>query len=299
MREYRTLVANEVFKGQWKTNGLLYVFRSSSALAKFSDTCDMIRENFGVAASKISGSDLPEFDPALRSGLAGACYYEDDCSVRPDQVISQWVENLRDRGVRFIENCDVHSLQRKQSRLASLSTNSGELAAEKFVFATGAWSPTFASELGCRIPIEPGKGYSITMSRPNPCPTHPMLFPEHKVGVTPFDDGYRLGSIMEFAGYDTRISAKRIEQLKRSAVPYLQSPYTTDVKETWYGWRPMTWDSLPIIGQVPGLDNVFLATGHNMLGLSLAPSTGRLIGELVSGQTTHLDVAPYSPARFR
>ena len=162
----------------------------------------------------------------------------------------------------------------------------------------GAWSRRLGRELRCSIPVEPGKGYSVTMRRPALCPRHSMLFPEHKVGVSPFEDGYRLGSMMEFAGFDDRIPQQRIQQLRNSAAPYLLEPHTLGPAETWYGWRPMTWDSLPIIGPVPRLRNAFLATGHNMLGLSLAPSTGRLIKEMICGETTHIDAAAFSPSRF-
>ena len=136
------------------------------------------------------------------------------------------------------------------------------------------------------------------MSKPEPCPRYPILFPEHKVGVSPFDGGYRLGSMMEFSGYDTSIPKHRIEQLRDSAKPYLVAPVSGTAQETWFGWRPMTWDSLPIIGPVPRLANVLLATGHNMLGLSLAPTTGRLIAEMVAGRETHIDATPFSPDRF-
>jgi D-amino-acid dehydrogenase len=125
-----------------------------------------------------------------------------------------------------------------------------------------------------------------------------MLFPEHNVGVTPFEQGYRLGSMMEFIGFDKSIPERRIDQLKESAKPYLVEPFTEKILDTWYGWRPMTWDSLPIIGRVPRLDNAYLATGHNMLGLSLAAGTGRLIAEIVLEQTTHIDATAFSPERF-
>jgi D-amino-acid dehydrogenase len=127
-----------------------------------------------------------------------------------------------------------------------------------------------------------------------------MLFTEHRVGVSPFDTGYRLGSMMEFAGYDTTIPPHRIRQLQTSAEPYLLAPTPPPGGpiETWYGWRPMTWDSLPIIGPVPRLENALLATGHNMLGLTLAAATGKLIAELVDGRAPHIDPAPYSPLRF-
>jgi hypothetical protein len=152
--------------------------------------------------------------------------------------------------------------------------------------------------LGCSIPVEPGKEYSVTMGQPDPCPTYPMLFPEHRVGVTPFDNRFRLGSMMELSGYDSTVPRQRIAQLRESAIPYLVTPFTQGAEETWYGWRPRTWDSLPIIGSVPNLSNAYLATGHNMLGLSLATATARLIAEMICGAPTHIDAAAFSPQRF-
>jgi len=166
------------------------------------------------------------------------------------------------------------------------------------VFAVGAWSAKLAPMLGCRIPVEPGKGYSVTMARPSVCPAHPMLLPEEKVGVSPFKKGYRLGSMMEFSGYDSSIPAHRIDHLRHAAEHYLVEPHADPVLETWYGWRPMTWDSLPIIGQVPHLENSYLATGHNMLGMAVASATGLLLKELMQGESPHIDPAPYSPGRF-
>lgn len=172
------------------------------------------------------------------------------------------------------------------------------MEAENFIFATGAWSAKLAPLLACRIPVEPGKGYSITMTRPSVCPTYPMLFPEKRVGVSPFAEGYRLGSMMEFAGFDESIPGQRIQQLRRSAEDFLLEPYTDTILDTWYGWRPMTWDSLPILGPVPNLNKAYLATGHNMLGLATASASGRLMAELVTKTRPHIDPEPYSPGRF-
>lgn len=125
-----------------------------------------------------------------------------------------------------------------------------------------------------------------------------MLFPEKRIGVSPFENGYRIGSMMEFVGFDSSIPDQRIQQLRTAAEDYLVEPYTEELLETWFGWRPMTWDSLPIIGGVPNLQNAFLATGHNMLGLATASGSGLLLSEIIQGQTPHIDPAPYSPDRF-
>lgn len=299
MQEYNQLVEEENLACEWQKKGLLYVFQNESALNHFAQTDRFITEHFGVAATRIEGGDLTAFESALKPGLAGAYHYPNDASVRPDLLNSQWIERLRARGVEFIEQCSLTGVRKEGGRLKVLETSKGTLEADRYVFATGAWSAKLAPLLGCRIPIEPGKGYSVTMARPSVCPTHPMLLPEMKVGVSPFEKGYRLGSMMEFSGFDASIPARRIQQLRDSAEPYLIEPYADPVLETWYGWRPMTWDSLPIIGQVPNLANSFLATGHNMLGVATASATGLLLAELMQGKTPHIDPVPYSPDRFK
>lgn len=298
MAEYIHLMDQEKFACEWKTNGLLFVLQSERGMESFARTDDFLTEHFGLAAQRIEGHQLPAFDASLKSGLEGAYYYDDDASVRPDLLNQKWAERLRDRGVRFREQCEVKEIKRDGSRIACLKTDDIDLEADRYVFATGAWSPMLGKGLRCHIPIQPGKGYSVTMSKPDPCPKYPMLFPEHKVGVSPFDHGYRLGSMMEFCGYDESIPSWRIDQLKRSAEPYLVAPHTDGPQQEWFGWRPMTWDSLPIIGQVPSTPNAFLAAGHNMLGLSLAAATGKLIAEMIQGRPTHIDAASFSPDRF-
>jgi D-amino-acid dehydrogenase len=125
-----------------------------------------------------------------------------------------------------------------------------------------------------------------------------MIFMEHKVAVTPLRSGYRLGSTMEFAGYDATLSRKRLELLRSGARPYLHEPYCEPVEEEWYGWRPMTPDGKPVIDRAPGMSNVYIAAGHNMLGLSMAPATGKLIAEMVSGTEPHVDPTPFTMRRF-
>jgi len=298
MAEYRRLMAEDALDCEWKEHGLLYVLQTARGMRSFAETDKLLSEHFGVPAKRIDGADLPQFDPALKPGLAGAYHYEHDTSVRPDKLNASWRQRLEARGVTFIEQCQLQRIHKSAGRIVALETSRGEMRAERIVFALGAWSPKIAAELECSIPIEQGKGYSVTMSRPDPCPQYPMLFPEHRVGVSPFEGGYRLGSMMEFAGYDTSIPERRIQQLRDSAEPYLITPCGAGPVSTWYGWRPMTWDSLPIIGRVPQLANAFLATGHNMLGMSLATATGRLMAELMQGQTPHIDPQPFSPQRF-
>ena len=216
----------------------------------------------------------------------------------PTVCSSAWRKVLESRGVTIREHTEVIHFRGEKKSLKTLETSTGEVAADAFVVAAGAWTPLLNRELQCRIPIQPGKGYSLTMPRPQVCPKRPLLLEEHRVAVTPMQSGYRLGSMMEFVGYDTSLNPRRLQILKDGAAVYLKEPYTEPVEETWFGWRPMTYDGIPIIGRAPAYENVMIAAGHNMLGLSMAPATGKLIAEFLTGDPPHLDPAPYSVNRF-
>jgi D-amino-acid dehydrogenase len=136
------------------------------------------------------------------------------------------------------------------------------------------------------------------MPRPAFCPAHPLIFEEHRVAVTPFASGYRLGSTMEFAGYDDSMNRARLAILTDAAKLYLKEPLAEPVQEEWWGWRPMTYDGLPVIDRSPAMGNVVIAAGHNMLGLSMATATGKLVAEVLGGCKTHIDPAPYGLSRF-
>lgn len=298
MTEYRSLMATEQLACEWEETGLLYVFEHERPLAGFAAEDRMLAEHFGLSATRIAGPDLTDFDPGLKPGLAGGFHYPGDASVRPDRLCSSWAERLRERGVALREHCSLSQVVREGGRIVALDTSQGRLSADHYVFALGARSTLWSKQLGISIPIEPGKGYSLTMARPEGCPSHPILFPEQRVGVSPFEQGMRLGSMMEFAGYDTTIPPQRIAQLRDAARRYLVADVDGPAEETWFGWRPMTWDSLPIIGPVPGLADAYLATGHNMIGVTLAPATGRLVADLVTGREPFMPADPYSPSRF-
>jgi len=209
-----------------------------------------------------------------------------------------WKRRLEERGVVIRENCELKGIVREHGKAKAARTSSGEMAADGFVVATGAWTPLLSSELGCRLPIQPGKGYSMTMKRPNICPRIPLIFPETKVAVTPMQSGYRLGSMMEFVGYDESLRPERLELLKRGAEGFLKESYTEEVEEHWFGWRPMTFDGVPIIDFAPAMGNVVIAAEHNMIGISTGPGTGRMVAEMMSGGSTFIDRRPYLLARF-
>ena len=183
-----------------------------------------------------------------------------------------------------------------------VQTTKGALQARDVVVATGAWSPQLAHAIGVpalRRAMQPGKGYSITYSRPVLVPRRPLVLRERSVCVTAWGSGYRLGSTMEFSGFDDTLNARRLGALERGASEYLHHPIGPDVHERWFGWRPMCVDDVPIIGRVPGRDGLWLATGHGMMGVGMSAATGQLVADLVTGRPPAIDPAPYRVERLR
>lgn len=295
---YEELIQKEPLACEWQARGMLFVFQTPPAMEHYAATDHFLREHFGLGAEQITPDKLVTMEPALKPGLAGGWYYNSDAHLRPDRLMAAWKAKLMARGVRIHERCAYQGLISEQGRVRAVRSANGELPADAVVIATGAWTPLFQRDLGCKVPIQPGKGYSITMPRPARCPTYPLIFEEHRVAVTPMESSYRLGSTMEFAGYDASLNPKRLALLREGARHYLHEPFTEPVTEEWYGWRPMTPDSLPIIGPTPAFSNVILAAGHNMLGLSMAPATGKLVAELLNGEKPHVDPTPYAVTRF-
>lgn len=295
---YQSLVNDQDLECEWQKQGLLFVYRNSRALDRYEPSAELLASEFEEKPQKLVGDALLEHEPALSREVAGAWYFEHDAHLRPDRLLASWRRLLERRGVSFIEHAALESLDSRSSRVHAALAGGRRLDADHFVVATGAWTPHLAEILGFCIPIEPGKGYSVTAPAPDDGPRTPMIFPETHVVVTPMDTGLRIGSMMEFSGYDDSLCADRLQMLVDGAAPFLRDPLPTPQLERWFGWRPMTWDSTPVIGPCPGLGNVQLAVGHNMLGISMAPATGRLISELVSGVPPHLDPTPYRAERL-
>ncbi len=297
-RLYKELVATDLPDCEWEARGLLYVLHSAAGMRHFTRTAQVLHDEFGLSATRYEGDALLGLEPALMPGLAGGWHYHADAQLRPDRLMAAWRRALKARGVQIIEGRAVNGFSGERGRARAALTAEGELAADAFIVAAGALTPRLGRQLGCAIPIQPGKGYSITMPRPARCPAIPLILDEHRVAVTPMRSGYRLGSTMEFAGYDGSIDPRRLALLRDGARHYLHEPVAEPVEEEWCGWRPMTPDSVPIIDRSPAYADVWIAAGHNMLGVSMAPATGKLIADMLAGTAPQLDLAPYSLDRF-
>ena len=297
-RLYDDLVRDERLACDWQAKGMLFVFRSAAGMAHHADVAALLRAEYGVEARPLAADELLALEPALRPGAAaGAWFYPGDAHLRPDRLMAELRRVLVGRGVEVRENEEVTGFAAEGGRVRAVRTPAGVVAADAVVLAAGAWSPALARLLGSRLPIVPGKGYSLTLPRPPVCPTYPMIFEEDRVAVTPFADGLRVGSTMEFGGYNETLDRSRLGLLTTAATAYLRDPGAGPPAEEWWGWRPMTPAGPPVIAAAPGLTNVVVAAGHGMLGVSMAPATGKLVAELLGGDRPHVDPTPYRVGR--
>jgi D-amino-acid dehydrogenase len=295
---YDELLHAEQLEVEWDTYGLMFVFQTKKAFDHYSETDHLLSESFARPARRFDADALQKAEPALKPGsVAGGYLYDGDAQLRPDVLMTELRKLLTNRGVTFVEQAEMTGFASEGGKAVAVTTTQGDHRADAFLVATGAWTPLLQKHLGGKLPIIPGKGYSITLKRPKVCPTYPMIFEEHRVAVSPFASGFRIGSTMEFSGYDDTLNRSRLQLLRDGAAHYL---HETDAPafEEWWGWRPMTSDGLPIIDRSRLHENVLIAAGHGMLGLSMATGTGKLVQELLTDVTPHLDARPYRVERF-
>ena len=276
-----------------------YVFRDPRKLEEEQRELPLLRE-LGVPITIVDGPAYEAMEPALKPGVVGAIRFTGDASLRPDRYVAELARLVQQRGGTIIEDAALHSLQADGERI-TVATAMAAFRARDVVIATGAWSPKLASAIGLpwlRKAIQPGKGYSITYSRPALVPKTALMLRDRSVCVTTWGDGFRLGSTMEFSGFDTRLNERRLGALERGAREFLHEPVGPQVRERWYGWRPMSRDDIPLIGRAPGHRHLWLATGHGMMGVGMSTGTGQLMADLIEGREPAVDPKPFDPARF-
>ncbi len=292
------LVRKRSLDCEFVADGLLYAFNDwrerDAALASLP-----LLHEIGIATEAWDASTLAANEPALLEGLAGGIYFPGDASLRPDRYVAELARLASEAGCELIEDCGVRGVRRENNRIVGVDTTLGWQRGRDVIIATGAWSPTLVRQLGFALPIQPGKGYSITWDAQRAPPRRPLVLKERSVCVTSWGSGFRLGSTMEFSGYDVTLNRTRLDAIERGAAEYLRDPPIGLRREEWFGWRPMTFDDLPIIGRAPGSDNLWLATGHGMMGVSMSMATGHLLADLMCGREPILDPAPYSSSRFQ
>jgi D-amino-acid dehydrogenase len=291
------LVRSEGLDCEFEATGTLIVYRDARAFDKSAWMPKTLTE-VGIPVQTLDGAQCRALEPALNDSIMAGYLNPFDAHLRPNKFGAALAKAVVAHGGEILESTKIAGFRVEGERITGVATDRGEFTGNEIVLALGAWSPEMARQLDLRIPIQPGKGYSITYTRPQLCPRVPLTLKERQVCVTGWSSGYRLGSTMEFSGYDASLNRTRLDALRRGAAEYLHEPEGPQVVEEWYGWRPMTYDDLPILGRAGRLQNLILATGHGMLGVTMSAATGMLISDLICGRPPALDLAPFAPSRF-
>jgi D-amino-acid dehydrogenase len=236
--------------------------------------------------------------PGLAPGVCGGVFYPEDAHCDPRRAVEELARLAAGKGADLRPRTEVLDIECNGRRITRLVTTRGEIVADTVVLAAGSWSPLLGRRLRLDLPIEPAKGYGVTVPRPTAVRELPLYEAAGHVAITPMGDRLRLAGTLELGGLDTRIRWNRVAAIRRGAGEVLAGAAQLEPLELWRGLRPCTPDGLPIIGRSPRHDNLIVAAGHCMLGLGLGPITGRLVAQLVNGREPQIDLAPLRVERF-
>jgi D-amino-acid dehydrogenase len=281
----------------YERKGLLLAYRSAEGFEEGRHEADLLSE-FGLSSRPMGGAAARALVSSLRDGVVGAIHFPDDAHFDPALFVRGLRRQAETLGVEFRTRTEILGFETSGRTITAVKTSAGNCSADQIVLATGSWSPGVARELGLKIPIQPAKGYSITMASPTEPPALPLLLMESKIAVTPMGPHLRLAGTLELAGLDFSINERRVDAIRRGAREWLSGLEGLPELEVWRGLRPCTPDGLPILGRPAAFDNLILATGHAMIGMSLGPVTGKLIAQMVAREKPSIDVSALSPDRF-
>jgi len=296
--QYRRLAADGV-EFEHDRRGMLLAFSDVVALEAEHQELTALRA-YGVGPIEVlDKTGLERDQPGLAGDLTGGLIVHAEAHVRPESLCGSLAARLRSGGVEILERFAATGFGRDGDAVRAVTGPRGEVEADAFVLATGAEASVLTASLGTPLPVQAGKGYSITVQDPAVTLSRPVHISSAKMGFTPFVGAIRVLGTMEFSGINRRLDPRRVEALERAARRYLPGALEGKARADWVGMRPVTPDGLPVIGALPTCSNAFVATGHQMLGVTLAPSTGAAIAQLVLGGRAEVDLTPFSPARFR
>ena len=276
--------------------GLLLLARSQPVLDAERGTLDEM--GYGPYAL-LSERQVREKEPALTGEFAGGIDVLPERHVRPESMCAGVAASLRSRGAELLEGFHAARLEDDGRRVAAIvAEDDRRVHADAVVIATGAEAARLTRQLGASLPLQAGKGYSITIDQPSVRFRAPLHFAEAKIALTPFEGAHRVAGTMELSGINLSLKAKRVAALARNAEREIPGVLDGEARRDWVGMRPLTPDGLPLIGRLPARENVYVATGHQMLGVTLAASTGEALAQLMLEGRSDTDLRPFDPARF-
>ena len=294
---YEQLSALDGLAFDYEHKGMLTVFKTAHGLEHGGTEARLLNE-FGLRANVMDAEQVHQLEPALRPDVVGGVHFPDDAHFNPAKFVLGLAKLAETRGVRIERNTEVTGFETANKKVTAVKTRRGDFRAGQVILAAGAWSPAVARDLRLKIPVQAAKGYSLTVPRPETGPAMPLMLGEARVAVTPMGGLLRFAGTLELAGLDLSINQRRVDAIARAAEAYLQIERVAPTEEPWRGLRPCAPDGLPILGRTRAYENLILATGHAMLGMSLGPITGKLVAQVAFGEKPEMNLHSLRPERF-
>ncbi|GAB4491129.1 MAG: FAD-dependent oxidoreductase [Anaerolineales bacterium] len=289
---FAEIIADEHFDCSYRQNGLLFLYQTQSAFEAGKHEADLLHRH-GLPAEVLDQAAVHTREPAAREHVIGGVDFSGDASLDPAEYLRLLKESVLQMGAEVREHTPVSGFETQNGKITRVITPAGAFQPSQVVLAAGAWSSQLGRKLGLNLPIQPARGYSLTVSSPKIKPRGALLLGERKVAVTPFEDKLRITGRLEIGEMSTTPNPRWLGRIESAAREYLRLEEELEIEETWAGLRPTTPDGLPIIGFSARHENLILATGHAMLGLSLAPGTGQIVAGLANGVQPEFDIRPF------
>jgi D-amino-acid dehydrogenase len=290
-------MAGAGFDTGFHRSGLLDVYETGAGLERGRRGAEQ-HLAAGVRCQVLDRQSVLDLEPGLHPELAGGVFFPDEAHCDPARFVVAVGGAALAAGATLATGAEVLAMQ-ASGRSVDLTTTAGAVRADNVIVAAGAWSATLIRALGRPVPIQGGKGYTVDLPNDDRTPLkRPLMLQESRIAVTPLDGRLRFAGTMQFAGLDQSIDQRRVASVHRAGTRMLPAWRESAVARIWSGLRPCTPDGLPLIGWLRDDMPVALATGHAMLGLTLAPVTGELVADLLDG-TERKEFAMLNPGRFR
>ena len=256
--------------------------------------------NLGLDAQYLTPAETRKLQPDLELDVLGAVHYHCDSHMSPNKLMQGLVNYLEAVGVRIHRNTEVLSINHDGGKITSVTTKEAAYTGDSYVIAGGSWSPAIAKMAGLNVPLMPGKGYSFMVNNPVKPMTIPSILCEARVAITPMNGGIRFGGTMEIGKINKQVNMNRVKGIVESVPKYFPDfkLAVPDQKEVWFGFRPCSPDGLPYIGLSNKYKNLAIATGHAMIGLGLAPATGKLIADAFNGDKPAINADLFDANRY-
>lgn len=298
LRLWEELAAIPGFDFGYRQAGMLMVFRTPRGFEEGTHEAALLQAH--AIETRVLGAEATlAAEPGLRPGIVGAVLFPDDAQLVPDRFVKGLADRARHQGVDVRTSAEVTGFETTDGRVAAVRTAHGPIELDELVLAAGSASARLGRSLGLRLPVEGGKGYSVTVDQPSQGPGVPLILAEDRLAVTPMGGRLRLSGTLELVGEDLSVDRRRAVRLLSAARQWLEpAPELDENTEIWSGLRPCTPDGLPLLGRSARFRNLVVATGHAMVGLSLAPITGRLVAQVAAGEPTEVPIETMSPDRF-